>query len=498
MPLIPPHLSLLLEALGEPKSVFEYFLAYTQVPHGSNNGTETDNLKQIVALLVEWAKELGLEYKVDEAENIVIRKPATPGFEDKPSICLQAHMDMVCQATADEKIDFKKDPLKPRIVDEWLMATNTSLGADDGIGVAAGFAILADKELKHGPLELLITRDEEVGLLGAAALGEGMLNSKLMINVDSEEEDAICFGCAGGFTFTSELPCENDLSFAGKPVIVGIGGCHGGHTGVDCSVGYANPLKLLARILKATESCGYRLCSVTGGTAHNAIPRDANFEVVVPEDKYDEFKALVHKHYDEIAEEFKYTEKTMKLMMAEHPTVYQATPAETTRKVVNFLNLIHDGVMRMSTAVPGLVETSFMGTVVKRDARGFNILGAGRSSSGSQLEMVYQYITTLCDACGWSKPPKISPYPGWQPNPESPLIKTMVDTHEEILGHKPNVYAIHAGLECGLVQDKYPGVDCASIGPTLQNPHSPGERLLIASVDRFYRFLVGVIRKLAL
>lgn len=386
------------------ESVWKYMLALTQIPRGSNMGDEMWKHKKVLAFLEEKAKELGCETYIDAGDNLIVRKAAYPGCEDKPCVCLQAHMDMVVQKNDDVEIDFEKDPLTPRIVEaegkKWLMATGTSLGADDGAGVATCFAILEDKELKHGPLEILITRDEETGLFGAAALEPGILKAKYMINVDSEEENAVCVGCAGGFTIhmkldTPRTALENEV----RKTIV-LNNFLGGHSGVDIGLGRANPIHVMGRLLKALCT-PVRVISIECGTAHNAIPRKCVVEVAVKEDKVECFEKCMNKHFEEFYKEYKPIEADATMTLSDSTTELLPMTAEASAKFVNFLNVYPFAVMRMSATVKGDIETSTTLAVGKLEsAEKILFIASVRSFAQTQMDYMYNRIKAICDLCG--------------------------------------------------------------------------------------------------
>lgn len=495
---LPEYIQDLQKELGEPAPVWKYMLAVTQIPRGSNMGEEMHKHLKILAFLKEKAEELGCEAIVDKGQNLIIRKPASAGSEDKPTVCLQCHMDMVVQKNDDVVINFDTDPLTPRILDGYLRATGTSLGADNGIGIAACFAILEDKTLKHGPLEILVTRDEETGLYGAQELEPGVLKAKYMINVDSEEEGAVCVGCAGGFTIHHFLntPREAVEGYVMRNVV--INNFVGGHSGVDIDLGRANPNHVMARLLTATK-VEYRMVSFECGTAHNAIPRKAAMVVAVPAADAETFAADLKKEFDLFYHEYKTIEAaaTFECSAAADVTLLPITVAAT-RQAINFLHLMPFGPIRMSPITKGTPETSITCAVASTaDPEKLKFISSVRSFSESQKDWMYSRLKTFGEVCGMEVSEMIGSYPGWEPNVESPLTKATVAACREAFDKEPKVYAIHAGLECGLFMTKYPNLDCCSIGPELNFPHSPDERLLIESVPRFYNILVKILANLA-
>ena len=401
----------MLTTLPDPKNVWKYMLACTQIPRGSNMGDEMWRHKKILAFLKEQAEALGCETYVDAGENLIVRKKAYPGCEDKPIVCLQCHMDMVVQKNDDVEIDFEKDPLTPRIVEKdgkkYLMATGTSLGADNGIGIATAFAILEEKDLKHGPLEVLVTRDEETGLFGAAALEAGILKAKYMINVDSEEENAVCVGCAGGYTIHMKLPTPRVAAEGEVKKTVILNNFLGGHSGVDIGLGRANPLHVMGRLLKAC-CCPYRVISVECGTAHNAIPRKCVVDVAVPAEKAECFEKCIKKHFEEFYKEYHLIEKAATVEIADSACELEPLTAEATAKFVNFINVYPFAVMRYSPSVKGDIETSTTLAVAKvEQPEEIFFIASVRSFAQSQMDMMYNKIRCICEMGGLTLSEKI-------------------------------------------------------------------------------------------
>ena len=391
----------MLKVLPDPKNVWKYMLAVTQIPRGSNKGEEMWRHLKIREFLKEQAEKLGCETYVDKGENLIVRKPAYPGCEDKPVVCLQCHMDMVVQKNDDVNINFDTDPLTPRIVDnKWLMATGTSLGADNGIGIATCFAILEDKTLKHGPLEVLVTRDEETGLYGAAGLEAGVLKAKYMINVDSETENAVCVGCAGGFNVVMTLKTPRVAAEGEVKRVITLNNFCGGHSGCDIGLGRANPLHVMGRLLKAC-CCPYRLVSVDCGTAHNAIPRKCVVGVAVPAEKAECFEKCMNKHWEEFVKEYHLIEKNATMEIKECNCTKTPMTAEATAKFVNFVNVYPFGIMRMSPSVAGDIETSTTLAIAHmKDDDTIEFTASTRSFAQSQQDMMYNKIRSICEMGG--------------------------------------------------------------------------------------------------
>lgn len=488
--------------LPEPKAAFKHFLNVTQIPRGSNQNQETwENSKKILAALTSWAKSLGYEPYVDSGHNIVIRKPASKGCESAPVVCVQCHMDMVTQADDNTKIDFLTEPLTPWIEDNTsIRARGTSLGADNGIGIGTAFAILEDKTLVHGPLEILITRDEETGMFGAQAMEKNILKCKYLINIDSEEEKSVCLGCAGGFVFKIYQPIQRRSIVDNTHVYktIDIRGFLGGHSGCDIHCGHANSLMIMGRLLKKCESTKFQLCSFNGGSAHNTIPRDCTVEVAIPKEEAANFEKLLNQEWNTFKEEYATIEKDVVLKYTDlaSPSFSPVNLTETMR-LVNFCNHVTFGPVRWSPDVAGLVETSINVAVCNTTDSQFTFTGSCRSFSDSQREWMYTWLNSLCSLAGLVLSEKMGAYPGWKPAPECELAKVMIAETKKAYGTEDiKVYAIHAGLECGLFMGVYPNIECTSIGPHITNPHTPNERLKISSVLPFYKSLLGTLAEL--
>ncbi len=473
-----------------PRLVWEQFDAITQVPRPSKKEG------RIIEYLVEFAKKHGLEYRKDAIGNVVMRKPATAGFEERPAVVLQAHMDMVCEKNSDVEFDFEHDAIRTHIDGEWVKAEGTTLGADCGIGMAAALAVLIDPEVQHGPIEALFTVDEETGLTGAFELGEGMLTGKYLLNLDSEDEGEIFIGCAGGIdtiaTFHSTMePAPKNYAF----FRVDVSDLLGGHSGDDIDKGRVNSNKTVARLLwDGMQSCELRLSYFSGGNLRNAIPREAYAIFSVPE----RFKAEFLKRYRlfaaDLENEFRFREPNFKITLNEMPQVDEVLDAKTQFGLIYSLVGVPNGVISMSFAVPGLVETSTNLASVKFGENGdIVVTSSQRSSVESAKTYVMQMVESVFALAG-ADVAHTDGYPGWAPDPQSKLLGVTVESYRRLFGTEPKVRAIHAGLECGLFLEKYPELEMVSFGPTLRGVHSPDERLEIATVDKFWKLLLEVLR----
>ena len=474
----------------KPTSIWHYFDAITGVPRPSKKE------ERIREFLLNFAKEQNLEVKVDKTGNVVITKEATPGCEGAPTVILQAHMDMVCEKNGDVKHDFERDPIETYIDGEWVKARGTTLGADNGIGMAAAMAVLADKELKHGRIQALFTVDEETGLTGAFELGEDMLTGKYLVNLDSEDEGEIFIGCAGGidtvatFRYTMEEAPKNYAFFR-----VDVSDLQGGHSGDDIDKGRVNSNKTVARLLwDGMQSNELKLSWFDGGNLRNAIPREAYAIFGVPVRFKDEFIKRYKLFAADLEAEFRLREPNFKITLNEMPQVDRVLDARTQFGLVYSLVGVPNGVIAMSFAVPGLVETSTNLASVKfvGDDR-IVVTSSQRSSVESAKTYVMQMVESVFALAG-ADVAHSDGYPGWTPDPQSALLAKTVDAYKRLFGADPKVRAIHAGLECGLFLEKYPELEMVSFGPTLRGVHSPDERLEIATVPKFWDLLLEVLK----
>ena len=472
----------------EPKLVWGIFDEITKVPRPSKHE------EKIGKYLVDFAKSHNLEYQCDAIGNVVIRKGATAGYEDRPTVVLQAHTDMVCEKNSDKVFDFDNDAIQTYIDGEWVKADGTTLGADDGIGMAAALALLVDETVEHPAIEALFTVDEETGLTGAFNLGEGMVQGKYLINLDSEDEGEVFIGCAGGVDTLAYLPLVTKSAPKGYAYYkVVVNGLLGGHSGDDIDKGHANSNKWAARIAeRATRLFGARLAQFDGGNLRNAIPREAYIVLGVPSDVAETFVADVKAYGEALRSEFALTEPNanVEILTAERPET--VLDDETQRKLLLALISVPSGVLAMSAAMPGLVETSTNLASVKFRDDEIVITTSQRSSVESakkyaKLQVESAFVAVGCEVV------HSDGYPGWAPNPHSTLLECTKEAYKKLFGTEPKVRAIHAGLECGLFLEKYPHLEMVSFGPTLRGVHSPDERLEIATVDKFWKLLVEVV-----
>ncbi len=476
----------------EPKSIWAHFDQILTIPRASKDEGRAR------AYVIEVAERNGMSHQVDSAGNVVVTKPGSVGKEDAPVVILQSHLDMVQEKNSDVDFNFDSDAIQPQMDGEYLTATGTTLGSDNGIGVATMLAVLEADDLVHPPLELLFTIDEETGLTGAAQLDPSLLSARRLINLDSEDENKLCVGCAGGADTHLSVPlarqtvAENSAAFT-----VGIGGLHGGHSGIDIHLQRGNAVRVLARILTAgSDATVMRIVSFKGGNAHNAIPREARATIVVSADQAQALQDAISAEYALADAESKSAEPSMTLSLEATEPAATAWDAETTAKVLNLLNSLPHGVVAMSYDIPDLVETSTNLATVKEKDAGLHIEMSSRSSVASALTALRRQIRATGEL-GGAGVHEDDGYPGWQPDMSSKMLEIVQGVHQSELGVDPEVYAVHAGLECGLIGEMQPGMDMISIGPQIEHPHSPAERVHVASVERFWRLLSGTLAHLA-
>ena len=472
----------------EPKRVFYYFEELCKIPHGSGN------TKQISDYLVSFAKEHGLEYVQDEMNNVVIYKPATEGYEDAPAVILQGHMDMVCEKRPDVDHDFTKDPLNISVKDGYVTANGTTLGGDDGIAVAYGLALLESKDLAHPALEVLITVDEEIGLLGAEGFDCSVLKGKRLINLDSEAEGSLWISCAGGLSGISTIPVQR-VEAEGQKAAVKITGLMGGHSGAEIDKKRANANVLMGRFLYSLQQeTAYEIISLAGGQKDNAITREADAELLVED--INSVKACAEKLQKGFREEYAGTDEGITVEITDLGVASAKVLHPTSReKVLFFLMEVPFGIQKMSGSIDGLVETSTNIGIVKLGEDEFLGSSSVRSSVEAAGAALSDKICYLTEFLGGEYTVQ-GAYPAWEYRKDSPLRDQMVEVYEEMYGGKPNVVAIHAGLECGLFYKKIEGLDCVSLGPNMKDIHTSEEVLDIASTERVWKYLVKVLESL--
>lgn len=479
----------------DPQLVWKNFYGLTQVPRPSKHE------EKITSYLYNWGVSRGFETIVDNQPigNVIIRKPATPGCENMKGVILQGHMDMVAQKNSDTVHDFENDPIQTYIDGDWVRAKGTTLGADDGLGVAMALAVLESNDIKHGPIEVLITFDEETGLTGAQQLKPGLLQGEILINLDSETEGEICVGCAGGLdatatgTYTPVKPDENLECWS-----LAVKGLTGGHSGADIHLCRANANKVIARILYSlVKNLGVKLAGLGGGTLRNAIPREAFATVYMPSNLIQPAVAEAQRIFAEIKNEYAVTDPDalMTFEVADPLTAAKTPdyiPQEQAVAYLRALLLCPDGVVRMSSEIPGLVETSNNLSIVRLYGGNFSVKTLMRSSVDTAKMALADQFEAAFSLAGVSSEFS-GGYSGWAPNSKSAIVNTMKEVYEKMYGKEPSVLAIHAGLECGILGGTYPHWDMASYGSTLEMPHSPDERASISSAQRTWEYLKAVL-----
>lgn len=474
----------------KPEKVFEIFGEILSVPRPSKHE------ERMTKFLMDWAEKRGLEHERDEIGNVIIRKGASKGMENKAWVCLQSHMDMVCEKNGDKVFDFMKDPIETQIVNQWLMAKGTTLGADDGIGIATTLAILDSDDIEHGPIECLFTVDEETGLSGANALSPNLLKSRILLNLDSEDEGEMFIGCAGGVDTLAKLPFEKEETPQGAYFRISVKGLKGGHSGDDINKGLGCANKLLNRILwEADKEMDMRLSCFNGGNLRNAIAREAYADVVIMEQESEDLKKLVEKFGEELRYEFRSTEPNMQIRIEKVAKPAFVVDMLSQDNLLNVLYACPHGVLAMSREIPGFVETSTNLASVKTEETHFFITTSQRSSVESAKEAAASKVES-CFLLAGADVEHSDGYPGWAPNTDSHVLKVAVESYKKLFGKEPVVRAIHAGLECGLIGEKYKDMDMISFGPTLRGVHSPEERLEIATVELFWRHTLEILKNI--
>ena len=477
----------------EPQMIWHYFNEVCQVPRPSKHE------EKMIDFLLHFAEKHHLQAKKDEAGNVVIKKPGSKGFEKGNIIVLQSHMDMVCEKNDGVIHDFFKDPILPFVENGWVRAANTTLGADCGIGIAASLAILADTNLVHPPIEALFTVDEETGLTGAEAIQPGMLDGKILLNLDSEDEGEIFIGCAGGIDSSGRLKfIEQKVPEGGMAFKISVSGLMGGHSGDDIEKGRGNSIKILNRFLyQFTNDCECLLSSFVGGNLRNAIPREASAVIVIFPDKKEQLAIEVNLFRAEMENELFRKEPKFKMTLESAEIPGYVLDKESQIRLIHLLYAMPHGVHSMSFRMPGMVESSTnLASIKFKPGSVIEIVTSQRSDQESGKQDIYQMVESVFRLAG-AEVVRGEGYCGWTPNPSSHTLEVSRLCYETLFGVKPVVRSIHAGLECGLFLAKFPDLDMISFGPTLRGVHSPDEKIEIASVDKFWRFLIELLPKLA-
>ncbi|MFW6088664.1 MAG: aminoacyl-histidine dipeptidase [Gemmatimonadota bacterium] len=474
-----------------PADVWAQFDALLRIPRGSGSEASVRSFVRGVA------ERHGLSSSVDEAGNLLVRKPGSAGHEAAPVVVLQSHLDMVQEKNATVEHDFASDPIRPVRDGDWLSADGTTLGADNGLGVAAMLALVASTDVAHGPLELLFTVDEETGLTGARALSDELLEGRLLINLDSEEEGTVTIGCAGGGDSTLYLPTTESGVTRGVALGVSVGGLKGGHSGVDIHLQRGNAIRVLARGLRAAaDATGVRIATLAGGNARNAIPREASAVAVVSDPSEERAcRSALEESFAVAAREFARADPELRFEVATVELPDAAWDEASSRRALDLLNALPHGVMAMSLDLPDLVETSVNLAVVRPEGGRLFVRVHSRSSMAGSLEVLRRRIRSIGELAG-AAVSEGTAYPAWQPDVDSPLLAQIRMAYEQVMGESPEVGAMHAGLECGIIGEKYEGMDMVSFGPRIEFPHSPDERVRIGSVAPFYDVLCRTLERI--
>ena len=475
----------------KPALVWKYFAEIAKIPRCSKHE------EAIIKYVLATARNLGLQARTDKFGNVLVQKPASAGREKVGMVVLQGHLDMVCEKNKDTVHDFSKDPIQLVRKGNMMMANGTTLGADNGIAVATSLAIMEDRTLEHGPLEFLFTVDEETGLTGASNLGSDFLTAKTLLNLDSEEEGAVYVGCSGGKNTLASWKLAVDPAPAGTVLAeLKIAGLKGGHSGLEIDKNRGNSIKIIARVLTALASMGVRLATIEGGNKHNAIPREAEAIVCIPKKKWDDAAKLVSVCQDVVRAELGSVDPDLAITL----TVQKNKKVKVLKKalqtkVLQTLAALPHGVIKMSSDIPGLVETSTNVATIKTTKKAVEMATSQRSSVASEIMDVCHTVRAIFEL-GGAEASHTDGYPGWKPDLNSPVLKVAKQTYKNLYGKETEVKAIHAGLECGIIGERYPGMDMLSFGPTLEMVHSPEERMHIDTVEKYWNFLLGILKNM--
>lgn len=476
----------------KPARIWKNFYDLNQIPR------ESKHEEKVAEWIVDFGKKHGLEVVQDDAGNVKINKPAAEGYENTPKVCIQGHMDMVCEKNEGVEHDFRTDPIKMKVEDGFVRAEGTSLGSDNGIGIAAGLTLIESEDLVHPPLEFLFTVDEETGLTGAMALEEGFIEADILINCDSEEDGILFIGCAGGKNTELILDLETQQLDRSKTALnVKLKGFKGGHSGLDIDKGRANAIAQLNRLIwKLDAEFGLDLARIKGGSAHNAIPREAAATIMVDKSKVENVEEFAVDFADKINTEYGKKEADVNITVEPTDAPGEVITGESKNRVLNFIYALPNGVIAMSPDIEGLVQTSTNLAIVETKDDKLEILTSQRSSVSSQKDEIAEKVKSVGLLAG-AEVEHQGEYPGWQPNPDSPILQKMKKVYKDLYNIEPNQEAIHAGLETGLIGEKVPGIDMVSFGPTINNPHSPDEEVEIETVERFWNVLRETLKRVA-
>ena len=472
-----------------PQVVWNNFYQLTQIPRPSKHEAKA------IEYLYNWGVSHGFETIKDETGNIIIRAAATPGCEKMRGVILQGHMDMVPQKTSDSSHDFLTDPIKAYVDGEWVTADRTTLGADNGIGVALGLSVLEDKSVKHGPVEVLATYDEETGMTGANCLRPGVLKGDILINLDSEDEGELCVGCAGGLDVAASFKYRKNAAPSGsKGLEIIVKGLQGGHSGMDISLYRANANKVMARILlPLMEILGAKVVSFTGGSLRNAIPFEADASILLPAENIAAARKMIDNIFAEVKAEFAESDPSATLLVKEAPAAAYYIPSGVMLRAVKAMIACPSGVIRMSQAMQGLTETSINMAIVRTEKGRITVHSLMRSAVDTAKADLAERVRCVFELAGANEIKFSGGYSGWTPKLDTPMNKVMMDQFQKVYGKPMKIMATHGGLECAIMGAKYPNWEMVSVGPTIRYPHSPDEKVNIASVERTWEYLKAVL-----
>jgi dipeptidase D len=474
----------------EPKPIWKHFAALTQIPRPS---TKEAAAREYVLSI---AKQHGLEAVQDKVGNTVVRKSARPGRESAPMALLQGHLDMVCEKNEGTTFNFDTDAIQVKRDGDWLTATGTTLGADNGVGVAAALAVMESTDIAHGPLEFVFTIDEETGLTGAAEFPGGLLKSKYFLNLDNEEKDTICIGCAGGIKTTARRKIKRQPTKGTAAFRIKVSGLKGGHSGIDINQGRGNALRILGGTLQSVmEGSSVELANLTGGSAQNAIPREASAVVVLDQSGEQKLTAQIAKLEGEYKADLGGFDSGLQITVQKVERPKEVFSQDDAQRAVDLLATLHHGVIAMSPDVPGLVQDSTNLATIVTNGDTVEIVTSQRSAIESSKLAAARMVATVCRMVGFETE-NTGSYPGWKPEPNSDIVKKLQEVHHEVFGHGAELIAMHAGLECGVIGEKYPGMQMVSFGPTIVGPHSPAEKVEIPSVEGFWKYLKAVLERI--
>jgi len=477
----------------KPQLLWDHFEEICNIPHPS------DKEEKLAQYVVSVAKRNNLEYSRDEFGNVIIRKPATPGMENLTPVVLQGHLDMVAEKNTDVTHDFDKDPIQPYVDGDWVKAKGTTLGSDNGVGVAAALAVMESKDVQHGPIEALFTLQEETGLFGAQALKPGFVNAKILINLDSEEDGALYIGCAGGQSTKVKFKFnQNDIPLNTIALEVKVSGLKGGHSGLDINAGKGNAIKLMTRLLhNLNYKYGISLISINGGSKHNAIPRECFAVLRVSKKVAPEMIAYIEQYNQTVKSELATTEPTLDISAVDIKSKSKVMDKSTAKYLIDSLYAVQNGVIKMSADIEGLVETSTNLAVIITKGKVVDVTLSQRSSVESEKIDISNSVAALFKLVK-TEVKQSDGYPGWKPDVHSPILSVMKNVYGNFYGSEPEVKAIHAGLECGIIKEQYPEMDMISFGPTIMGAHSPDEKVQVSTVQKFWNLLTEVLKNIPL